>query len=63
MEPTGGDMRSHEPDVREAYQRGARDCYESIIGALKPCQVQEVEAMLSELDAWQDGDPPPPPSV
>ena len=55
-------MRFHEPDVREAYRRGARDCYESLIATLKSRQAQEVEVWLSELEAWEDGDPPSPPS-
>ena len=54
-------MRFHEPDVREAYRRGARDCYESLIATLKAGQAREMEAWLRELDGWQDGDPPPPP--
>lgn len=54
-------MRFDEPDVREGYRRGARDCYESAVGALKPGKSREIEAWLSELDAWQDGDPPQPP--
>lgn len=54
-------MRFHEPDVREAYRRGARDCYESLIQTLKVRQAREVEAWLSELEGWEDGDPPMPP--
>lgn len=54
-------MRFDEPDVREGYRRGARDCYESAVAGLKARQCREIEAWLKELDAWQDGDPPPPP--
>lgn len=54
-------MRFHEPDVREAYRRGARDCYEGLIATLKAYQSRKVEAWLSELDAWEDGEPPQPP--
>jgi hypothetical protein len=54
-------MRFYEPDVREAYRRGARDCYESLIATLKAYQAREVEAWLTDLDGWEDGDPPPPP--
>jgi hypothetical protein len=54
-------MRFHEPDVREAYRRGARDSYEALSSCLKPHQIDEVEAWLSELDGWEDGDPPLPP--
>lgn len=54
-------MRFHEPDVRDAYRRGARDCYEGLIATLKAYQAREVETWLSDLDSWEDGDPPPPP--
>lgn len=54
-------MRFDEPDVREGYRRGARDCYESAVGAMKARRADEIEAWLSELDVWQDDDPPPPP--
>ena len=54
-------MRFHEPDVREAYRRGARDCYDSLIATLKADQVRQMQAWLGELDDWDDGDPPPPP--
>ena len=55
-------MRFQEPDVREAYRRGARDCYESIVAVLKARQVRELEAWLSDLDKWEDDDPPLPPA-
>jgi len=54
-------MRFDEPDVREGYRRGARDCYESAIGGMKPRQAREIEKWLKELDAWEYDDPPPAP--
>jgi hypothetical protein len=54
-------MRFHEPDVREAYRRGARDCYEGLIATLKTRQARQIETWLNDLDGWEDGDPPPPP--
>jgi hypothetical protein len=57
-----GNMRFDEPDVREGYRRGARDCYESAVKAMKVRRAREIEAWLNELDAWQDDDPPPPPA-
>lgn len=54
-------MRFHEPDVREAYRRGARDCYESLAATLKTRHAREIEAWLTDLDGWEDGDPSQPP--
>ncbi len=54
-------MRFDEPDEREAYLNGARDCYEIVVAALAPRKAREVEKWLSELGAWEDGDPPTPP--
>ena len=54
-------MRFDEPDVREAYRSGARDCYEATILGLNTRRTREIKKWLSDLDAWQDGDPPPPP--
>ncbi len=51
-------MRFDEPDVRDAYRRGARDCYESVIAGLKPRHERELEKWLVALDSWEDGDPP-----
>lgn len=51
-------MRFDEPDVREAYRRGARDCFESVANRLTGRQAREVEAWLDQLDAWQELDPP-----
>lgn len=54
-------MRFDEPDVREAYLNGVRDCYEVVVAGLTRQKTREVEKWLSELDAWKDGDPPEPP--
>jgi hypothetical protein len=54
-------MRFDEPDVREAYRRGARDCYENVQLQLKARKARDIEAWLNQLDVWQDDDPPPPP--
>lgn len=55
-------MRFDEPDVRDAYRRGARDCYEVLLPGLKVRRAREVErGWLRELDAWQEDDPPPSP--
>ena len=54
-------MRFDEPDVREAYRHGARDCFEIVQAELKARKAREVEKWLSELEAWEDGDPPAPP--
>ena len=53
-------MRFQEPDVREAYRRGARDLYEGIVTDLKPRQARAIEGWLNELDSWEDGEPPSP---
>jgi hypothetical protein len=54
-------MRFHEPDVREGYRRGARECFEAIAARLKPRDARVIEKWLSELDVWDEDDPPPPP--
>ena len=54
-------MRFDEPDVREAYRRGARDCYEALRSNLKVRQARQLEQWLKQLDDWQEDDPPPPP--
>lgn len=51
-------MRFDETDEREAYRRGARDCFESIAGRLSQRQVREMEAWLKQLDAWEHSEPP-----
>jgi hypothetical protein len=55
-------MRFDEPDVREAYRQGARDCFESLSGALTKRQARQIEAWLKELDSWDYSDPPPAPT-
>jgi hypothetical protein len=55
------EMRFDEPDVREAYRRGVRDCFESVADGLTKRQARQVEAWLKELDAWDYSDPPPAP--
>lgn len=54
-------MGFDEPDVREAYRRGARDCFDSIANALNRRQAREIESWLDALDSWEHGDPPQPP--
>jgi hypothetical protein len=54
-------MRFHEPDVRDAYRRGARDLYESLMRTMKARKAREIETWLRELDDWDEGEPPPPP--
>jgi hypothetical protein len=56
-------MRFDEPDVREAYRRGARDLYDSVIGALKSRPARQIETWIAELESWNDGEPPHPPIV
>lgn len=53
-------MRFDEPDVREAYRRGARDCLDSIARSTSGRQIHALEAWLKELEAWEDSDDPPP---
>lgn len=54
-------MRFDEPDVRDAYRRGVRDLYESVVGELRSRQAKEIDAWLKNLEAWEDGEPPHPP--
>lgn len=56
-------MRFDEPDVRAAYQRGVRDLYESVSGALKPRQAHAIEDWMDSLATWQEGEPPHSPLV
>lgn len=42
--------------------RPPRDCYESAVSAMKAGRAREIEAWLSQLDAWQDDEPPAPPT-
>jgi hypothetical protein len=48
-------------EVRAAYVRGARDAYESVLVGCDPLILRQLEEWLSQLEAWQEGDPPPPP--
>jgi hypothetical protein len=54
-------MRFDEPDVREAYRRGARDCFESLVSGLTKRHARQIEAWFKELDGWDYSDPPPAP--
>jgi hypothetical protein len=54
-------MRFDEADVREAYRRGVRDCFESLVSGLTKRRSRQIEAWLKELDAWEFSDPPPAP--
>jgi hypothetical protein len=54
-------MRFDEPDMREAYRLGARDCFESMANSLPRRQAREIEAWLKELESWDYSDPPTPP--
>ncbi len=54
-------MRFDEPDVREAYRRGARDCFESLANGLGKRRAQQIDAWLKELETWDYSDPPPAP--
>ena len=54
-------MRFDEPDVREAYRRGARDCFESLANGLAKRRAKQIEEWLKELDTWDYSDPPPTP--
>lgn len=53
-------MRFDEPDVREAYRRGAQDCFESLGDHLNARQVRAIESWLQELVAWEGTDEPLP---
>ena len=54
-------MWFNEPANREAYRRGARDAFDSMVAGLKAPDVRAMEDWLNDLDAWQKGAPPPPP--
>jgi len=54
-------MKYDEPDVREAYRRGARDGLDILADRLTQRQLSQIEAWLEELEVWQDSDPPPGP--
>jgi len=54
-------MRFDEPDVREAYRRGARDAYECAAAGIRQTEARKIKAWLDELDGWRYSDPPLPP--
>ena len=53
----------HSPEVREAYRRGARECYESAIPFVRADTERAILSWLKELDAWEVGDPPKSPQT
>lgn len=57
-------MHFNEPDVREAYRQGARDCFESFVRSTVPSRQRSlIEAWLQRLNDWQDSEEPPPPPI
>ena len=56
-------MQYETPETREAYRQGARDAYESAFAGLRTGEARMLEDWLTDLEAWQDGDPPSPPYV
>lgn len=54
-------MMFNDPMAREAYRQGARASYESLVLHCDAPNGRAVEFWLSELDAWEVGDPPAPP--
>jgi hypothetical protein len=54
-------MRFDEPDMREAYRRGARDCFDSLVSGIAKREARKIEEWFKELDAWDYSDPPPTP--
>jgi len=56
-------MRFDEPDVREAYRRGAHEFYEAVKTRLKPAHARKIEKWLSDLDGWEHEDPPAAPII
>jgi hypothetical protein len=54
-------MKFGDPAIRAAYRRGARDAYESVFSRLDATVERELTDWLSNLDHWQEGDPPDPP--
>ena len=51
------------PKQRDAYRRGAYDAYESAIVGLAAAEARALEQWLSDLDSWNEGEPPPPPHM
>ena len=54
-------MRFEELDIRDAYRRGVMDAYESACIHVPPSRRAAVEAWISDLQSWTEGDPPIPP--
>jgi len=56
-------MRFNDASAREAYRCGARASYDSATPYLDARQERAILEWLTELDAWQGGDPPPSPAA
>lgn len=54
-------MPYDDPAVRAAYRKGANDCYSSSIPHVDARSERAIIEWLSELEAWLEGPPPPPP--
>ena len=54
-------MHFDDPAIRAAYRRGALDACESGFDRLPGPELRAIEEWLSDLEAWHEGDPPPPP--
>ena len=50
-----------DPMIREIYRRGVRDACEWACVHSPPPRQRAMEGLLTELDLWRGGDPPPPP--
>jgi hypothetical protein len=47
-----------DPMIREIYRRGVRDAYEIVCAHLSIPQCRVMEDWMTELDLWNDGNPP-----
>ena len=56
-------MRFDEADERDAYRRGARDCFECLQSTLNHREIKNIKAWLDELERWEHSEPPPPPLI
>lgn len=54
-------MRFDENDERDAYRRGARDCFECFAKTFSQREARAIASWLEELEKWEFGEPPPPP--
>jgi hypothetical protein len=52
-----------DPLVRAAYIRGARDAYDSALVGMSAADARALEEWIGDLDAWDGGNPPPPPNA